>query len=547
MNAADRALFDAALARLLDGEPEPGDGERLAQAMRADPKALREVTGLLAVEELLRQNAEISEDEFAETFAARLGASGDERFVQQVRSSLPNTSSFWRRHGWPLAAVATIAALLAVFAFRSSPAPQTDVATMLLAEKCEWEGAGPVQEGRRLAAGPLRLRQGLAVLRFDGGAELIMRGASEVELQSAAQARLVRGEVTVRAPEEAAGFKLLTPARELIDLGTEFAVKVEPSGATELHVIEGEVAVNPGAAHARRGEVLPAGKAVRFDQADAAVPHEVPMRADRFEEIVRSARPGARAELMLAYEGFAYPPGRLPLAEGKAGLGWRGSWRTATEGEAYREGEEPVSDLSIVGDNAALPWPLPAGPPGKLEIPTGTRSIVRALARPIALDRDGVTYFSFVVREPDLASDLNPRQYAGVRLIFRSSTTSSGDLLSFGPSRLRKPAIRTGDGRNFPGPTPIARDQTTLWIGKIIARRQGDDEIFFSVYGERDTFGFTEPATWQAASRGVRREGRLDLVLISTQLSAPCAVDELRIGPTWRSIAPMQRLAEDPR
>lgn len=531
--------FEAALTRLLDGEPEPGDGELLAQAMRENPAIRREVSGLLAVDELLRQNAELSEDDFANALAERLADNADEGFVQRMHTALPGRLGFWQKSRWPLAAAALFFIGIATFVFRLTRDPQADVATLLLAENCEWQQ--PVEEGMRVITGPLHLRQGLAVLRFDGGAELILRGNTAVELHSAGQARIVHGDVTVRAPEEAAGFKLLTPASEVVDLGTEFAAKVERSGATEVHVIEGEIALqsSPGG----RSEILPAGKAVRFDNAKVATHREVPMHAERFEEIVRAARPATRADLMLAYEGFSYRPGRHPLAVLDSGLGWRGPWRVATKDEAYRTAEDTTVDLRVAEDTARIPWPLPEGQPGLLELPTGTHSLVRQLAKPIALDKDGVTYFSFMVRDADPAAGLAPKQYGGVRLVFRSSANPAREMVSFGPSRIREPGIRMGDGHTFTSPVKIARNQNTLWIGKIISRRNGDDEFFFSVYGENDTFGFAEPATWQAASRGVRRHGRLDLALISTQLSAPCLADELRIGPTWRSVAPVQELS----
>lgn len=533
------SLVEAALTRLLDGEPEPGDGELLAQAMREDAALRREVSGLLAVDDLLRQNAELSEHDFTDALAERLADDADESFARRVQTALPSQHRSRQKYRWQFAAAALFLIGIAVFTFRVTRDAQADVATLLLAENCEWQQ--PIQEGRRVIAGPLHLRRGLAVLRFDGGAELILRGETEVELQSAGQARLVHGDVTVRAPEEAAGFKLLTPASEVVDLGTEFAAKVERSGATEVHVIEGEIALQ--SVSGGHSEILPAGKAVRFDNAKMAAHREVPMHAERFEEIVRAARPAARADLLFAYESFSYRPGRHALTAINSGLGWRGSWRTATKNEAYRTPEDPTTDLNMIEEGTRIPWPLPEGQPGMLELPAGTRSFVRTMAKPIALDKDGVTYFSFMVREADLAAGSTPREYGGVRLVFRSSTSPTGELVSFGPSRVRRPGIRMGDGQTFMSPVEIPRNQNTLWVGKIISRRHGDDEFFFSVYGERDAFSFAEPATWQTASRGVRRNGRLDLALISTQLSAPCIVDELRIGPTWRSIAPVQELS----
>jgi hypothetical protein len=545
MSTPEPPPWEASLARLLDGEPEPADGELLAEAMRRDPELLREATGLLAVDELLRQCAELTADSFVQAFSERIADSKDEEFLRQVRSALPARPP---RNRWRLAVAAAVmvTALIVVVVVVPFGHSRVEVATLLLAEKCEWAQGSPLQEGGRLALGTMRLRNGLAVLRFDGGAEVILRGDTELELESAAQARLVRGNVTVRADEDAAGFKLMTPARELVDLGTEFAVRVEPSGATELHVMEGKVALHDPGSRSSRGDVIQAGNAVLFDGARAAIRHDVEMRADRFEEIVRAARPAPRAELMQAYEGFFYPPGLHSHGEMNGGLGWRGPWRPATGGEAYRDPEDPTTGFNIVQGGASLPWPLPGGKPGMLEVSSGTRSFVRTLENPITLDRDGVTYFSFIVREPDLAPGLVPREYGGVRLVFRSSADPTRETVGFGPSRVRRPSIRLGEGRNFTSPLEVARNQSTLWIGKIIARRSGDDEFFFSVYGEQDTFGFAEPATWQVASRGVRRDGRLDLVIVATQVSKPCAVDELRIGPTWRSIAPMQVLTQAP-
>jgi hypothetical protein len=540
MNCAERAQFEAALARMVEGEPEPGDGESLARAMREDAALRREVSGIFVVDDLLRQHAELSAEDFAEAFVERLADDADVEFADRVKGALPIPVPFWQHRGWRMAAAVAVMLGLGALAFSFAPRPRIEIATLLLAEKCEWQDGAPVQEGRRLSAGPLRLRSGLAVLRLDGGAELILRSGTEVELQSDAEARLVRGEVTVRAAEEAAGFKLQTPASEMVDLGTEFAAKVEASGATELHVIEGEVAL-------KAGQIIHAGHAVRYDSPNTAAPRTVPLRAESFEEIVRAAQPAARSELMLAYEGFLYRPGRLPLVAADGGLGWTGPWRAAGKSEAYRAIEDPVGDLSITTDDASMPWPLPRGQPGRLELPAGTRSVARSLARPIALDRDGVTYFSVVVREPAPA-DPAVRSFAGVRLVFRSAAHPAAGMLSFGPNRAgRHPGIRTGTRKNFTSPVHIAANQHTLWIGKIIARRDGEDEVFFSIYGEQDTFGFVEPATWQVASRGLRGSGQLDVVVIATQLSAACSVDELRIGPTWRSIAPMQELTLDRR
>lgn len=75
-------------------------------------------------------------------------------------------------------------------------AQSAEVATMLLVDECRWQDGQIIAEGQRLG-GRLKLLRGLAVLRFDGGAELILRSDSELELLSPGEALLHRGDVVV--------------------------------------------------------------------------------------------------------------------------------------------------------------------------------------------------------------------------------------------------------------------------------------------------------------------------------------------------------------
>src|SRR5215207_10107347 len=100
MNELDEPRWQAGLARLLDGEPEPGDGEMVADAMRHDPEVCREVSGLFAVDALLWQNTELSAENFVEALAERITDRKDENFARQVRNALPSGAGIWRRNRW---------------------------------------------------------------------------------------------------------------------------------------------------------------------------------------------------------------------------------------------------------------------------------------------------------------------------------------------------------------------------------------------------------------------------------------------------------------
>ena len=78
---SERDDTDAALARFLDGEPEPHDGELLAAAMTDDGGFAREMVRLLMLDELLRQERLPDDRAFLDSLKLRLGVeSGDDDF-----------------------------------------------------------------------------------------------------------------------------------------------------------------------------------------------------------------------------------------------------------------------------------------------------------------------------------------------------------------------------------------------------------------------------------------------------------------------------------
>src|SRR5262245_11396889 len=77
MSDPERNEIEQALARFLDDEPEPTDGERLADAIASDEAFEREVLGMLIVDELLRQNSLPDDRAFVESLNLRLDAEID--------------------------------------------------------------------------------------------------------------------------------------------------------------------------------------------------------------------------------------------------------------------------------------------------------------------------------------------------------------------------------------------------------------------------------------------------------------------------------------
>ena len=98
--------------------------------------------------------------------------------------------------------------------------------------------------GDRLGQGKLYLEIGLARLDFRNGATVTLQGPAEFEILSADQTILTSGILTASIPESAVGFEVLTPAMDVVDLGTAFGVSVGGDGETDVCVFEGEVEVS---------------------------------------------------------------------------------------------------------------------------------------------------------------------------------------------------------------------------------------------------------------------------------------------------------------
>jgi hypothetical protein len=119
------------------------------------------------------------------------------------------------------------------------------VAWLVNAQNCEWSDVDLL---KNLQAGDtLNLERGLAEIRFDCGAQVVLAGPARLELLSGNSARLLNGKLTAHAPEPAAGFAILSPQGKVIDLGTEFGIAVDDNGATAIHVFEGKVSAQPAA------------------------------------------------------------------------------------------------------------------------------------------------------------------------------------------------------------------------------------------------------------------------------------------------------------
>ncbi|TWU44804.1 FecR protein [Rubripirellula tenax] len=121
-------------------------------------------------------------------------------------------------------------------------------------------------DATELVAGEYQLRRGLVHLQFDGGVMVYVEAPAQFSVISGKRLVLQHGRLSANVPPEGIGFTVDTPEAEVVDFGTEFSVDVE-GGASEIHVFDGLVRVNPGASNQRdasRSVDLQASQAVRI-------------------------------------------------------------------------------------------------------------------------------------------------------------------------------------------------------------------------------------------------------------------------------------------
>lgn len=99
--------------------------------------------------------------------------------------------------------------------------------------------------GSEYAAGSYSIESGSAELLLTNNVGVRLRGQTRLTVHNTMHAALSQGTATFRCPSGAEGFTVDLPGdAHVVDLGTEFAVNTDATGASEVFVIEGSVELN---------------------------------------------------------------------------------------------------------------------------------------------------------------------------------------------------------------------------------------------------------------------------------------------------------------
>ncbi len=200
---------------------------------------------------------------------------------------------------WLHVALFSTAALVLLFLFVLLDPPAGDNPVGLLSKtvNAQWQNPnGQISDGSALYTGPMSLVKGYAEIDFEDGATVIVEAPAKFSLESTHQMYVQEGRVVVKmngVSEQL--FVVRSPSASVVDLGTEFGVKVDSNGKTETHVFEGQIQVHDSSEPLRSTKklLLTAGQGavVRDGKLTAKeIDSEQFVRAGKFEWLLYSSQ-----------------------------------------------------------------------------------------------------------------------------------------------------------------------------------------------------------------------------------------------------------------
>jgi hypothetical protein len=360
---------------LCNGTLVEQDGRALDDVLREDPVARRLYTDYMWLHaSLYSENGSLAglhaeESQQSEFPVLRLAEATTE-LAAVAPKKVRRWSSSWQLAAAMLAGVAALSSWgTYLLATRSvlRQAPQLTrqsegsvVAQITGTHNCRW--AYPelgIDYGSKLQAGQqVELEEGLAEITFENGATVLLEGPASFAVDAADKLGLASGRLAAVAPQGAGGLRIHTHSIEVSEVGAEFGLWAQESGAAEVHVFNGLVKADVRDADGRtlRRLELNAAEAARINPTSTTI---VEFPADD-ANFVRSILPATGPhDGLLAYEGFRYPEG--PLEAQNGAFGWAGPWFTTNadqeagpDSNCVKPGSLTVAGLVPIGNRAVL-------------------------------------------------------------------------------------------------------------------------------------------------------------------------------------------------
>ena len=184
----------------------------------------------------------------------------EERFIEEALAALEGTQTspraasergpllqlFGRSRAPQLLAAALVIFLLGIgFGRRSNPSPVLLRDQPFVTAVSSRDGQARTE---RMGRGLVEFPAGDTQLSFDSGTEFLVEGPAQLELVDEDELLFLSGEAQASVPAELSAFTLRTPTARIVESGTVYRVRVQGEGETTIHLIAGELALEPGRA-----------------------------------------------------------------------------------------------------------------------------------------------------------------------------------------------------------------------------------------------------------------------------------------------------------
>lgn len=205
------------------------------------------------------------------------------------------------RLGWAMAVVAFVVGMFLATRLRPSPPAPLAVVTRCLGAQTT-DSRGAIRPGQSLGPGRLSLDAGTVEVTIQSGVRILLEGPAALELLTPMRAYLQAGRAVVHVPKAASGFVLETRDASVLDVGTEFGVKVGPDRGTEVQVYQGSVFTTPKPVGGQTNspQRLLSGSAARINPHAVEPIQNLPFAPDRFVRQLPETKSGDKDILPLS-------------------------------------------------------------------------------------------------------------------------------------------------------------------------------------------------------------------------------------------------------
>jgi len=274
MNGFDTKL-DELLDRLRSGDAVPEEVAEMERLLAADPELRKHYRARMRMESQL-----------SDTFQEH-----PPMILPFDPPAAPNPRSRWQLAAAGVVGIAaSIVGALLIGGYLSRSKSPESVAVLESASNAAWESPLARNTGSDLPPGVLRLKTGIASVRFHSGALVNLEAPAIFEIETAMRGRLISGRALIEAPESAHGFIVDTPYGHVTDHGTRFSISVDRNEAeASCEILEGEISLH----HDGTGKVrhMRGQEASVLDDAGIRVLKHLPSRTFQ-QPIARSIRLG---------------------------------------------------------------------------------------------------------------------------------------------------------------------------------------------------------------------------------------------------------------